>query len=38
MIEQVNNVIVITTAVGIVLSLLLLLEVIDLRRPGLIMT
>jgi hypothetical protein len=38
MIDQINNVIVITTAVGIVLSLLLLLEVIDLRRPGLVMT
>ena len=38
MMDQINNVIVITTAVGIVLSLLLLLGVIDLRRPGLVMT
>jgi len=41
MIEFFNNVniIVITSAVGILLSLLLLLVgVIDLRRPGLVMT
>jgi len=36
--DQINNVIVITTAVGMLLSLLLLHEVIDLRRPGLVMT
>jgi hypothetical protein len=37
MLDQLNNVIVITTAMGIVLSLLLLLSVVDLRRPGLVM-
>jgi hypothetical protein len=37
MLDLLNNVIVITTAMGIVLSLLLLLSVVDLRRPGLVM-
>jgi hypothetical protein len=37
MLHLLNNVIVITTAMGIVLSLLLLLCV-DLRRTGLVMT
>jgi hypothetical protein len=32
------NVIAITTAIGVLLSLLLLLCVVDLRRPGLVMT
>jgi len=34
----VSNIIVITTAIGVVLSLLLLLGVVYLRRPGLVMT
>ncbi len=38
MVDPFNNVIVITTAVGTLLSLLLLLGVIDLRRLGLVMT
>jgi hypothetical protein len=38
MLHLLNNVTVITTAMGIVLSLLLLLCVVDLRRPGLVMT
>jgi hypothetical protein len=37
MLDLLKNVIVITTAMGIVLSLLLLLSVVDLRRPGLVM-
>ncbi len=38
MVDLLNNIIVITSAIGIVLSLLLLVEVINLRRPGLVMT
>jgi hypothetical protein len=34
----VNNIIAITTAIGVVLSLLLLLGVVYLKRPGLVMT
>ncbi len=34
----INNVIAITTAIGVVLSLLLLLGVVYLKRPGLVMT
>ncbi len=34
----VNNIIAITTAIGVVLSLLLLLGVVRLKRPGLVMT
>jgi hypothetical protein len=35
----VNNIIIaITTAIGVVLSLLLLLGVVRLKRPGLVMT
>ena len=34
----VSNITVITTAIGVVLSLLLLLGVVYLRRPGLVMT
>jgi hypothetical protein len=38
MLDLLNNVIAITTAMGAVLSLLLLLCVVDLRRRGLVMT
>ena len=38
MIHLVNNIIVITTAIGALLSLLLLVGVVDLKRPGLVMT
>jgi hypothetical protein len=38
MIHLVNNIIVITTAIGVLLSLLLLVGVVDLKRPGLVMT
>jgi hypothetical protein len=38
MLHLLNNIIVITTAMGVVLSLLLLLCVVDLTRPGLVMT
>jgi uncharacterized protein involved in exopolysaccharide biosynthesis len=34
----VSNIIAIITAIGVVLSLLLLLGVVYLRRPGLVMT
>jgi hypothetical protein len=34
----VNNIIAITTAIGALLSLLLLLGVVYLKRPGLVMT
>jgi hypothetical protein len=38
MMDLVQNIIVIITAIGVVLSLLLLLGVLILKRPGLIMT
>jgi hypothetical protein len=34
----VSNIIAITTAIGVVLSLLLLVGVVRLKRPGLVMT
>ena len=34
----INNIIAITTAIGVLLSLLLLVGVVYLKRPGLVMT